>query len=324
VTEDGADQPVAGRRVLVTGGAGFIGSHVVHALHDAGADVVVADRFPSDHPSVESIEIDLTEPDAADKVVGPEVDAVVHLAAATSVLRSVARPAETYTTNVAVTAALLEAARRGGTRTFVFASTNAVVGSAERLPIDESTPLRPLTPYGATKAAAEMLLSCYRSSFAIRCLALRLTNVYGPRMAGKDSIVPRLMRAARSGAKFEIYGDGQQIRDYVYIDDVVAAVLLGLRGQGDGPLIIGSGASTSVLDLIETVRQVTGADVPSYQGPAKPGEMAKVIVDTARARSLGWQPTVSLHDGLARVWSSWADDETLASTDLDGPGTDGQ
>jgi UDP-glucose 4-epimerase len=143
-------------------------------------------------------------------------------------------------------------------------------------------------------------------------------------MAGKDSIVPRLMRAARSGAKFEIYGDGQQIRDYVYIDDVVAAVLLGLRGQGDGPLIIGSGASTSVLDLIETVRRVTGADVPSYQGPAKPGEMAKVIVDTARARSLGWQPTVSLHDGLARVWSSWADDETLATTDLDGPGTDGQ
>jgi UDP-glucose 4-epimerase len=321
VTDDGAGTPVAGRRVLVTGGAGFIGSHVVLALIDAGADVVVADRLLYGHPHDESIEIDLTEAGAADEVLGPEVDAVVHLAAATSVLKSVALPAETYATNVAITAALLERARKVGTGTFVFASTNAVVGPAERLPIDESTPLRPLTPYGATKAAAEMLLSCYRSSYDIRGVALRLTNVYGPRMAGKDSIVPRLMRAARSGATFEIYGDGQQLRDYVFIDDVVAAVLLGLGGRGDGPVIIGSGSSTSVLDLIETVRRVTGAELPSYQGPAKPGEMAKVIVDIGRARSLGWQPSVSLHDGLARVWSSWAADAPDAAGDLGGAGT---
>jgi UDP-glucose 4-epimerase len=318
VTAGGAESPVAGRRVLVTGGAGFIGSHVTRALHDSGADVLVADLFEAPHPDVESIQIDLTDTGAVDKALTAGVEAVVHLAAATSVLLSVQRPAETYAANVAMTAALLEQARQTGAGTFIFASTNAVVGAAERLPIDETSPLQPLTPYGATKAAAEMLLSCYHSSYGIRTMALRFTNVYGPQMARKDSIVPRLMRAAREGATFEVYGDGQQLRDYVFVDDVVAAVLAGLAGPGEGALVIGSGTSTSVLDLVETVRDVTGAEVPILQGAAKAGEMSKVVVDIARARQLGWRPAVRLRDGLARVWSSWQDDAASAVHDRGG------
>jgi UDP-glucose 4-epimerase len=319
VTAAGTEQPVAGRRVLVTGGAGFIGAHVVHALHDGGADVLVADLRPSRHPGIESVQVDLTDADAIERALPQGVDAVVHLAAATSVLRSVARPAETYAANVAVTAALLERARQTGTGTFLLASTNAVVGAAERLPIDESTPLRPLTPYGATKAAGEMLLACYHSSYDMHTMALRFTNVYGPQMAAKDSIVPRLMRAARTGTTFEVYGDGQQLRDYVFIDDVVAAVLMGLGGQGDGALVIGSGSSTSVQDLIATIQDITGAQLPFRHVAAKAGEMARVVVDISRARSLGWRPAVSLHEGLARVWSSWADDAALAAPDLGAP-----
>jgi UDP-glucose 4-epimerase len=312
VTNVVTEQPVEGRRVLVTGGAGFIGSHVVRALHGRGAEVVVADNRPCTYPGIESLLVDLTDPGAVERALSPGVEAVVHLAAATSVLQSVVRPAETYAANVAMTAALLEQARRIGTSTFLFASTNAVVGAAERLPIDESAPLQPLTPYGATKAAAEMLLSCYRASYHMRTMALRLTNVYGPAMGGKDSIVPRLMRAATTGTTFEVYGDGQQIRDYVFIDDVISAVLLGLS-SGQGALVIGSGTSTSVQDLIATVGEVTGAAVAFRHGPAKAGEMAKVLVDIGRARSLGWRPVVGLRDGLARVWSSWGED--IAATD---------
>jgi UDP-glucose 4-epimerase len=173
--------------------------------------------------------------------------------------------------------------------------------------------LHPLTPYGATKAAAEMLLSAYTSSYALAGVALRLTNVYGPGMSGKDSIVPRLMRAARGGTTFDVYGDGQQIRDYVYVDDVVSAIVLSLRLNLTGTVVIGSGRSASVLQLVEFVQQVTGCHLPVRQVAAKAGEMREVSVETRRARSFGWLPTVDLREGLARVWQDWdVDAESIA------------
>jgi UDP-glucose 4-epimerase len=296
---------VRGRRVLVTGAAGFIGSHVVQALRESGAQVVATDRRDGVDLGVEFIGVDLRDLDALDRVMPPGVDAVVHLAAATSVLRSLERPAETFETNVAVTAALLERARRVGVETFVFASTNAVVGATDHLPLNEQSSLAPLTPYGATKAAAEMVLSGYSSAYGVRCTALRLTNVYGPGMGSKDSIVPRLMHAARSGAGFEVYGDGTQVRDYVYVDDVVSAVLLAMSADLTGPIVIGSGTPTSVLELLAMVRDVTATPLLVRHVAPKPGEMAKVVIDNAFARRMGWRPTVGLDEGLRRVWASW-------------------
>ncbi len=299
---------MSGGRVLVTGGAGFIGSHVMRALVERGIGVIATDVREGGHRPVEGVEwitVDLRDGDAVQRVMDPEVDAVVHLAAATSVLRSVERPAETFATNVTVTANLLERARQLEVETFVFASTNAVVGAAEPLPLDEHSRMVPLTPYGATKAAAEMLLSSYGAAFGMRCPALRLTNVYGPGMGSKDTVVPRLLNAARSGTTFEVYGDGSQMRDYVYIDDVVAAVLMAMGVEVTGPVVIGSGTSTAVLPLVQMVREVTGAPLPVRQVPPKQGEMARVLVDNTLARSLGWRPTVCLEDGLGRVWSSW-------------------
>lgn len=299
--------PLAGRRIVVTGGAGFIGAHVARDLRMAGAKVVVADLARSSDHDVASMRLDLRTRGVAAAVVTPGVDAVVHLAAATSVLRSVDRPAETFENNVSVTSALLEQARRVSLRTFVFASTNAVVGQAAHFPIHERTSLAPLTPYGATKAAAEMLLSSYTEAYGLRGVSLRFTNVYGPGMGRKDSVIPRLVKAARAGHTFHVYGDGSQVRDYVYVSDVVAAVRRALVDERwRGPVVIGSGASTSVLDVAAMVREVSGVDIALHHVAPKPGEMAKVVVDPSHAQVLGWRPTTSLYEGLQRVWQTWA------------------
>jgi len=297
---------LAGRRILVTGGSGFIGTHVVRALGAVGADVIVADLRPFPDAGVPCLVADLTDGAAIDAAVVPGIDAIVHLAALTSVLGSLQHPMETFRTNAAMTAALIERAGATGVASIVFASTNAVVGTgAGEGRIDESSPLRPLTPYGATKAAAEMLLSAATASGGVRGVSLRFTNVYGPGMVLKDSVVARIMRAAESGATFDIYGDGRQVRDYVYVEDVIAAISLGLGSDLSGPLVIGSGTSTSVLDLLEEAREATATPLPARHVAPKEGEMSGVRVDISRAATLGWRPQVDLAEGLAQVWASW-------------------
>jgi UDP-glucose 4-epimerase len=298
---------LAGRRILVTGGSGFIGRHVVSDLLDAGAYVRVVDLEPHPDPAVEIVRGDIGDAEVLDAALEGGFDGVVHLAAVTSVLRSVEHPELTFSTNVAATAALLESARAAGARALVFASTNAVCGPVEAQAITESAALRPLTPYGATKAAAEMLMSAYTASYGLRCAVLRLTNVYGPGMQAKDSIVARLMRAIRLERTFEIYGDGRQVRDYVHASDVTAAVRLGLMSEGwAGPMVIGTGRSLSVLEVLEAVRAVTHAPLDVRHGPARPGEMPAVIVEPRRARAAGWAPRYALEDGLIGVWEEWS------------------
>src|SRR5581483_1510099 len=239
---------------------------------------------------------------------------VVHLAAVTSVLRSIEQPELTYRTNVAGTHALLEAARAAGVSSLAFASTNAVTGPMEEPAITERATLKPLTPYGATKAAGEMLMSAYTASYGVRCACLRLTNVYGLGMQAKDSIVARLMRAIQTGSTFEIYGDGRQVRDYVNVADVVAAMRLALvSDEWAGPMVIGTGTSLSVLEVVEEVRRVTAAELPTRHGPAKAGEMPAVIVDPSRARGAGWTPSLSFSEGIAAVWEEWS------QADVEGP-----
>lgn len=305
-TDQREDPGLAGARVLVTGGAGFIGGRLVTALLDAGAEVVVADRQPHPDPAVRSVVGDLCDPKVRRAAVCDGLDGMVHLAAVTSVLRSVEDPAGVYRLNVEATADLLELCRERAVPRVVFASTNAVTGDVGGTPISERMPLRPLTPYGATKAAAEMLLSAYTGVYGMQTCAVRFANVYGPGMRHKDSFVPRLMRAAASGGGVQVYGDGTQLRDYVHVDDVVQAMLLTWRTAHTGPLVVGSGSSTSVNDLIETARAVTGAPIPVEYAPAKAGEMPAVVLDISEARALGYEPHHDLRSGMATAWPDFA------------------
>ncbi|TCP56226.1 UDP-glucose 4-epimerase [Tamaricihabitans halophyticus] len=293
------------RRVLVTGGAGFVGRSVVAAFRANGIPVTVADLkpFETDDSEIVAIQGDLRDAEVREAAFGDDVAGVVHLAAITSVLKSAEQPQETFSNNVQLTHDLLELARVKGAEKFVLASTNAVVGDVGtgRITVDNS--LLPLTPYGGTKAAGEMLLSGYAGAYGMKTCALRFTNIYGPGMGHKDSFVPRMMRAALAGSGVQVYGDGGQRRDLVHIDDVVQGILRAWTQDFTGPAIIGAGHSISVLEMIEAVRTVTGAELPIEHVPAKTGEMPAVIVDISRSKEdLGYQPAVSLVEGLETVW----------------------
>jgi UDP-glucose 4-epimerase len=299
-------------RVLVTGGSGFIGRAVVGAFRRRGMSVTVADREPpvAEIDGVTYLKGDLNDPGVRDAAVGPGTAGIVHLAARTSVLRSVEQPAETYADNVAVTQELLELARVRGVRRFLLASTNAVVGDVGAATITEDLPPRPLTPYGSTKAACEMLLSGYAGSYGMTTCALRFTNVYGPGMAHKDSFVARMMRAALSGDGVRVYGDGAQRRDLVHVDDVVAGMLRAWDSGFTGRAIVGSGHSVSVLEMIETVRRVTGRPLPAEHVPAPGGEMPAVVVDVSRSvETIGHRSSISLAEGLESTWRYFLEQE---------------
>ncbi|RLV48438.1 NAD-dependent epimerase/dehydratase family protein [Nocardioides mangrovicus] len=285
--------------MLVTGGAGFVGHHVVATLRADGHEVVVADLEPSD------ITGDLLEPAVREAAVTPDLDGVVHLAAETSVLGSMERPAFVHRTNVDLTAALLELCRERGVGTFALASTNAVVGAVSGV-ITEDLPLAPLTPYGATKAAGEMLMAGYSGAYGLRTPALRFSNVYGPGMQHKDSFVPRLLKAAAAGSGVEIYGDGTQVRDLVHVRDIARAMTLAVTGWPSGPVIVGSGASYSVLDIADAARRASGREIPATHVPPKPGEMPAVVVDASLAASRGWTAQVDLDEGMREAWADFA------------------
>lgn len=306
-------------RVLVTGGCGFIGRAVVRAFVERGTPVTVADRdeLPPELRSelVTHVRGELAEPATRDAAVPPGTAGIIHLAAITSVLRSVDKPAETYEQNVGITQELLELARRREVGQFVLASTNAVVGDVGHGTITEQVPPRPLTPYGATKAACEMMLSGYAGAYGLRTTALRFTNVYGPGMNAKDSFIPRLMRAALTGTGVQVYGDGAQSRDFVHLEDVVQGIMAAFDKEYTGTAVIGAGRSYSVLDLIDSVREATGAELPVTHVPAKTGEMPAVIVEVGRAqRELGYTPTMGLTDGLRTVWDDFRATATAPAT----------
>jgi UDP-glucose 4-epimerase len=306
-------RPVSPPRVLVTGGSGFIGRRVVQALLDDGADVTVADKRPfpggKHGGGFRTVIGDLCDPSVAAEAAAPGTDVIIHLAALTRVLPSIEDPAGTHRVNVDVTAALLEQARIRGVGVFLFASTNAVTGDVGSATIDEQVPLRPLSPYGATKAAAEMLISAYGSCYGMAGCSLRFSNVYGPGMQEKDSFVPRLMRAARDGTGVQVYGDGTQVRDLVHVDDIVAGMFAAWRAGFSGPLILGAGESAAVNDIVDAARSVTGRDIPVQHTAPKPGEMPAVIVDISAARALGYAPAHDLKSGLSTVWPEFSEGE---------------
>ncbi len=310
-----AVDPPTGWRVLVTGGSGFIGRHVVSSLREAGHQVIVADLNDFPDPAVQTVTGDLCEPRVREDAVTSEIGAIVHLAAATSVLGSIEQPAHVHRTNVEMTAALLELARQRGVDTFVLASTNAVVGNVGHAAITEDLPLAPLTPYGGTKAAAEMLLCGYAGAYALRTPAVRLTNVYGRGMVHKDSFVPRLLRAAAGGGQVQIYGDGEQRRDLVHVGDAARAIVSAVHDWPSGPVIIGGARSYSVNEIAQAARDATGLPIEAVRVAAKPGEMPAVVVDITRARSRGYAPSVTLVDGMRDAWADFDPSPTMQGRD---------
>jgi UDP-glucose 4-epimerase len=305
-----AKQPAS--RVLVTGGAGFIGRRVVGVLLTAGHEVTVADlrRFP-DGPGIRNVTGDLCDPSVAARAVTDDTTAVVHLAAVTSVVRSIDDPVHVHMVNVDVTARLLELAREHSVESFLLASTNAVTGNVGQATITEQTVLRPLTPYGATKAAGEMLVGAYANCYGIKGASLRFSNVFGPGMAEKDSFIPRLMRAARDGEGVQVRGDGTMLRDVVHVDDIVQGILMAWHAGHIGPLILASGKSVTVNEMVQAARRVTGRPIPAENVPVGPGEMPAVVVDISAARALGYRPTMDLDAGLATVWPEFGPGMTV-------------
>jgi UDP-glucose 4-epimerase len=291
-------------RVLVTGGSGFVGRHVVRRLSARGDDVRVVDLVASPDPGVNCLVGDLRDPEVVTEAVG-DAEAIVHLAALTSVLQSKNDPHGVFLTNVVATEHLLEAARTNGVGRFVLASTNAVVGDVGLSTINERSPLRPLTPYGATKAAAEMLLSAYADSYAITTVSLRYTNIYGAGMQLKDSVIARLMRAALAGGGIEVYGDGSQLRDYLYVTDAAQAVELALSLDAPDVLTIGAATSISMNDLVAYAREATGVEIGATHVAARAGEMPAVVVDTSHAAERGYRPEYDALRGLRATWEDF-------------------
>jgi UDP-glucose 4-epimerase len=300
-------------RTLVTGGAGFIGSHVVDALVAAGAQVHAVDNLSGGRVDnlADALEsgAQLHAADVTDELaiarltaaVHPEV--ILHLAAHIDARRSVDEPAFDARVNVAGTAAILEAARRAGARRVVLASTAAVYGKPDRLPTPEAAEVRPINPYGASKGAAESYLALYGRLYGLSTLALRMANVYGPRQNphGESGVVAIFTGAAAEGKAVTIHGDGRQTRDYVHVDDVAGAFLLATAGTVTGVLNIATGRETSVLELAAAI----GVDV--LHGPPRAGEIARSCLDpSSAARAIGWQARTPISDGLTGLRPSVA------------------
>jgi UDP-glucose 4-epimerase len=300
---------------LVTGGAGFIGSNLVDALVARGDSVTVVDDLSTGRrenldgalaAGAELVELDVRDRAALVELVGDRGPrSVFHLAAQIDVRKSLEDPSFDASINVGGTANLLEAVRAAGTERLVFVSTGGAIygeGEGQALPLDESAPIAPLSAYGQSKFAAEGYLSLYERLYGVSGVSLRLGNVYGPRQdpLGEAGVIAIFCGALRDGGRPKVFGDGRQTRDYLYVGDVVAAALAAAESKASGAVNLGTGRETTVLELIEALSRIAGAEgfEPEFL-PARTGEVQRIALDAGRAgRELGWRPQTSLDDGL--------------------------
>ena len=302
-------------RALVTGGAGFIGSNLVDALLARGDTVTVVDDLSTGRrqnldgalaAGAELVEADVRDAAALLAVGGEsEPEVVFHLAAQIDVRRSVEDPAFDAAVNVGGTANVLEAARTAGCRRVVFVSTGGAIygeGEGKRLPLAEETPAAPLAPYGQSKFAGEGYLALYERLYGLSGVSLRLGNVYGPRQdpLGEAGVIAIFCGRLLAGERPTVYGDGRQTRDYVYVGDVVAAMLAAAGRAATGPVNVGTGVETDVLELARQLRELgDGGDFEPELAPPRPGEVQRIAIDPGRAeRELGWRAEVGLAEGL--------------------------
>jgi UDP-glucose 4-epimerase len=302
------------RRVVVTGGAGFIGIHTVAGLSEQGYEVLVIDdlRHACGEPLPAGVQLEAVDIGSAPAAVSvarfrPEV--ILHLAAQGGVSRSVRDPTADATINVVGTVAILKAAVDAGCRRVVMASSGgAIYGQAPRLPAAERTTPRPRSPYGAAKLAAEGYLAMFGRTFGLSTLALRYSNVYGPHQdgTGEAGVVAITCERLLSGRPPEIRGDGEQTRDFVFVDDVVHANLRGLLSRAEGAVNIGTGIATSVRTIIDELAALVPDHGPITFVEERPGEVrhARLAIDRA-AKLLDWTPRTRLRDGLRQTFVSF-------------------
>ncbi|HET6984759.1 MAG TPA: NAD-dependent epimerase/dehydratase family protein [Myxococcaceae bacterium] len=297
-------------KVLVTGGAGFIGSHVTDVFLDAGHEVWALDDLSSGRrenlrPEVKLVVADIRSADAARLLETERFEVMCHLAAQMDVRRSVADPRFDAEVNAGGFLNLLEAARKSGLRKVVFSSTGgAIYGEQDVFPAPEAHPTRPVSPYGVSKASGELYLGYYRAQYGLQSVALRYANVYGPRQNphGEAGVVAIFSERLLRGEPCTIYGTGQQTRDFVYGPDVARANLLAATRDVQGPINIGTGIETDVNRLYALLAKAAGSARPATHAPAKPGEQMRSSVDPSlAAKVLGWRPTVALEEGLQRT-----------------------
>ncbi len=316
-------------KVLVTGGAGFIGSHVADALVARGYDVHVMDDLSGGRrenvPDAATFhQLDIRSDEAADLIRQERFDALAHLAAQMDVRRSVADPRFDADVNVLGFLNLMEAGREAGLKKVVFASTGgAIYGEPDPAvngggPQPERHPQRPLSPYGITKLVTEKYLHFYEQSYGIPYAAMRFGNVYGPRQNphGEAGVVAIFAERLLDGQQPVIYGHGEQTRDYVYVGDVVRAVLAGLDHDGSDVFNVGTGRETSVNTLFRVINDLTGGRAQEQHAEAKPGEQQRSVLDVSHAKeTLGWTPRVELETGLSRT-VDWFAERRTASDEL--------
>lgn len=293
-----------GRQVLITGGAGFIGANLARLLLCHGYRVRVLDNFSTgDQGSLEGLDVEVEVGDIQDSsaVLRAVEDcwAVVHLAAQTSVLESVQDPLPTFRVNAKGTFLVLEAAKRIGVEKFVLASSNAALGE-HAPPLREQMVPRPISPYGASKLAAEGYCSAYHGAYDLGTVVLRFANAYGPYCANKTSVIAKFLRQLMVNDPISIYGDGTQTRDFIYVDDIARAILLALQSSVGGTTFqIGTGREVSVQDLITLLVEVTGSQSVIQHTPAQPGEIQRNYSAIDRARDvLGFEAAWGLRDGI--------------------------
>jgi nucleoside-diphosphate-sugar epimerase len=307
-----APSTLSGSRVLVTGGAGFIGSHLVDALVRQGARVRVLDNLSTGHrenlaaarQQVELVEEDIRDLAACQRAAAG-VDWILHQAALGSVPRSLKSPAESLAVNVNGTANVFTAARDQGVRRVVYASSSSVYGDSERVPKREGEEGAPLSPYALSKRINEQLADLFVRCYGLALVGLRYFNVYGPRQDPEGpyaAVIPRFFAGCRAGRAPTIFGDGRQSRDFTYVGDIVEAnlcALLGTAGQGQA-FNVGAGVETTIGDLAVAIARAAGvAESPSYEA-ARPGDVLHSVADSSRiAATFGWRATTTVAAGIA-------------------------
>jgi len=301
-------------KLLITGGAGFVGSHTVEEALKRGYDILIIDNLSTgslenlsgivDNERVELARIDIRLREKLEEAV-KGIDSVIHLAAIVSVEEALARPREAVEVNVLGTLNVLEIARRLDVEKLVYASSVAVYGEPKSLPIAEDHLRDPANLYGCTKLAGELLVESYSRDYGLRSVVLRYFNVYGPRMKRGPyaGAVYKFMEAALLGRSPVIYGDGEQTRDFVYVEDVAKANLDALESSATGVFNVGTGRATKIIELCNLILELVGrADIsPVYTSP-RPGDVKQSMADITRImRELKWRPRVELREGLERT-----------------------
>ena len=302
------------RRAVVTGGCGFIGSHLVERLLKDGWSVRVVDDFSTGNLNnlisvlndVELFTQDVSCLENLSRVMG-DTEVVFHMAGMASVPGSITAPLKSHSVNATGTLNVLQAAREAGVKRVVLSSSASVYGNADQLPTTEQAPICPQSPYAADKAAAESYCRVFNSLYEIEAVVLRYFNVFGPRQnvrSGYAAVIPRFVQAAVTHSTPTVFGDGLQTRDFVCVDNVVSANILAatVPGVGGETFNVAGGSAISLLDLLSTLRTITGLDLEPVFQPGLSGEVRHSYADITRAREmLGYSPTVSLEEGLRRT-----------------------